>query len=156
MIHRFTLPVKPRAQVRVIRPPVVVFSMSRTGWLRPLLVATIACSRDASGLDDPPYLTGVIESRAPLVVGVRDGDSTRPIAYPRLRATDSTKSVERCEHSVVVTFSIGTPLSRRSGAPVDTGVLQVGQRVSVWTEDVFLLSCPPQTGARRLVIEDVR
>jgi hypothetical protein len=118
------------------------------------LLALAACSGNANDPVDRPYLTGIIESRAPLVVGVQEGDSTRLLYYPRLRVTDSTKSVERCEHSIVVTFGLSTPLSRRSGAPADTGALQVGQRVSVWTEDLFLLSCPPQTGAVRLVIED--
>lgn len=134
---------------------VVVRSMSHMGCCLSFLLAISACSSDANAPDDPPYLTGVIESRAPLVVGVRDGDSTRLFTYPRLRVTDSTKSIERCEHSIVVTFSLGTPLSRRSGARADTGALQVGQRISVWTEDLFLLSCPPQTGAKRLIIEDV-
>ena len=130
--------------------------MSRIGCYLSFLLVITSCSRDANAPDDRPYLTGIIESRAPLIVGVREGDSTRLFTYPRLRVTDSTKSVERCEHSIVVTFSLATPLSRRSGAQADTGALQVGQRVSVWTEDLFLLSCPPQTGARRLVIEDVR
>ena len=118
------------------------------------LCAIAACSRHPNDPGDRPYLTGVITSRAPLVVGVRDGDSTRLMTYPRARVTDSTKSAEECAQSIIVTFSVLTPLTRRSGAPADTGALQLGQRVSVWTDDLLLDSCPPQTGALRFLIED--
>ena len=119
-----------------------------------LLIA--ACARTPYEPEDRPYMTGVITSRAPLVVGWRDGDSTRLVTIPRARITDSTKSAEGCQQSIVVSFSANTPITRRSGAPADTGVLQVGQRVSVWTEDLFLDSCARQTSASRILVEDLK
>jgi hypothetical protein len=120
-----------------------------------MLLAVAACTRSPNGPIDPPYMTGVITARLSTVLGGQAGDSSR-LAFPRARITDSTRSAERCAQSVVVTYSVKTSLSRRSGAPVDTGALYVGQRVSVWTEDLFLDSCPQQTGAVRLVVEDLR
>jgi hypothetical protein len=132
-----------------------MFSVRRINRGSLLVLAIAACTRSPHGPIDPPYITGVVTARLATVLGGQTGDSSRQ-AFPRARITDSTRSAERCEPSLVVTYSVQTPLSRRSGAPVDTGALQVGQRVSVWTEDLFLDSCPPQTGAVRLVVEDLK
>ena len=126
--------------------------MNRMPYRLALLAAVAACRGSPNAPEDGPYLTGIIDWRPPYDASA----DANPATYSRLRVTDSTKSVERCEHSVVVSFTVNTPLARRSGAPVDTGALHVGQRVSVWTEALFLLSCPPQTGAVRIVVEDVR
>jgi hypothetical protein len=147
--------VRPPVKVRVFRQQFVVLSMRRMNRGSFILLAIAACTRGPNGPIDPPYINGVVTARLAPVLGGQAGDSPRQ-AFPRARITDSTRSAERCEQSLVVTYSVQTPLSRRSGAPVDTGALQVGQRVSVWTEDLFLDSCPPQTGAVRLVVEDLR
>jgi hypothetical protein len=139
----------------VFRQQFVVLSMRRMNRGSFILFAIAACTRSPNGPIDPPYITGVVTARLATVLGGQARDSSRP-AFPRARITDSTRSAERCAQSLVVTYSVETPLSRRSGAPVDTGALQVGQRVSVWTEGLFLDSCPPQTGAVRLVVEDLK
>lgn len=45
---------------------------------------------------------------------------------------------------------------QRGGAAADTGALRVEQRVTVWSDDIVLDSCPVQTAARRIILEDGR
>jgi len=128
--------------------------------MRRLLVCSMGIalvSACGSGISDsePPFLRGLITSRAPIVHGVRDGTGTRLDSIPAMfvDGVGIWPASEPC--AAQARLAIGSTIQvLRQGVPVDTGQLSVGRRVIVWISGVVLESCPPQAGAVRVVLED--
>ncbi len=116
----------------------------------------VACR---SGISDPepPFLSGRITSRAPIVYGVQDGTTTRLDSIPAMfvDGVGIWPASEPCAAQARLAIGGSTQVLRQ-GVPVDTGQLVVGQRVTVWISGIVLESCPPQAGAVRVVLEDAR
>jgi hypothetical protein len=97
-----------------------------------------------------PFLRGVITSRAPVRI-----DSLHSFPSMFVDGWGMWPASERC--AAQAHFGIGSSTKVfRHGQPVDTGQLVVGQQVAVWTTGIVLESCPPQTGAAKVVLEDPR
>ena len=122
-----------------------------------LSAVVLGCAPDTVSPDDSPMIRGVITSRVPSVRGVRDANGSRLDSIPQILVAEPIEPgfEDPCQRSLYFIFGPGTPIARRSGAPADTGALVIGQEVSVWGADLVLASCPGQTGAVRIVIEDV-
>ena len=112
-----------------------------------------------SGISDsePPFIRGIITSRAPIVYGVQDGPATRLDSIPAMfvDGVGIWPAPEPCAAQARLAIG-GKPQVSRHGVPADTGQLAIGQRVTVWISGVLLESCPPQADAVRVVLEDTR
>ena len=87
------------------------------------------------------------------MIGVQVPGGVRLDSFPRLLVVDSVASDPNCVHSGLYNFSAATPIFHR-GARGDTSLLQIGQRIAVWSDGFWLTSCPVQTSAVRIVILD--
>ena len=126
--------------------------------MQPYFVCTISAALalgcgSATSAIDPPFLRGIITSRAPTVIGVQSGADS--IATMFVDGRGIWRASEPC--AAQGWFFIGSNTQAfRNGVPVDTSQLVVGQRVTVWVKGIVLESCPPQAGASKVVLEDAQ
>lgn len=116
-------------------------------------VALVLGCASATSEANPPFLRGVITSRAPKLIGVQNGVDSIPAMFVDGRGI--WPASEPCAAQAQLTIASGTQVLR-NGERADTAQLVVGQRVTVWVDGVVLESCPPQAGASKVVLEDSR
>ncbi|MEO6197757.1 MAG: hypothetical protein ABIP58_06570 [Dehalococcoidia bacterium] len=128
--------------------------MLRLPILVGLIILTVACTSTVTEPGDP-FLRGVITSRASSLHGVQDGTGVRIDSVPAMfvDGVGIWPAAEPC--AAQARFFIGGDTEVYSGnVRADTGQLRIGRRVTVWATGVVLQSCPPQTGATRVLLED--
>jgi uncharacterized Zn-binding protein involved in type VI secretion len=122
----------------------------------PLIAAilVVSCRSDITP-SEPPFLRGIITSRAAFLYGVQDGTGTRIDSVPAMfvDGVGIWPASEPCAAQAKLAISGQTEVLR-NGFPADTGQLTIGQKVSVWITAIVLRSCPPQASAARVVLED--
>lgn len=116
-------------------------------------IVIVGCRSDVTS-PEPPFLRGIITSRAAMRYGVRDGTGTRIDSVPAMfvDGVGIWPASEPCAAQARFTISGQTEVLRNR-VPADTGQLTIGRKVSVWVTGPVWESCPPQAYAARVVLE---
>lgn len=118
-------------------------------------------SRDRTNSAQEPYIRGVITSRDPLRMGVKDQTGQLHIvSIPQmLVAEDSSNNTAflapgRRRKRIWLAFDSTTCVVNREGKRLSTDSLTIGRRVAAWVSENILTSYPPQGGATKVVVND--
>ena len=103
--------------------------------------------------DGGAFISGVITSRAPMLLGVQTSTGVRTDSVPQMLVTGSGPG--SCNGGARILFSARTPIRFRNGTPADTGTLTIGTAVSVWNTGLVLESCPPIASAAVVVLKNL-
>jgi hypothetical protein len=119
-------------------------------YMTPVALA-FACSGSTTAPEDS-VLRGVITSRASLLYGVQDEAGVRIDSVPAMFVTGGGS----CTEQAYLSIGSETEVFRRVGGELvraDTGQLVLGRRITVWIDGLVFSSCPPQAGAKLVLLE---
>ena len=119
-------------------------------------------TRGATNLAPEPYIRGVITSRDPLRMGVKDqAGQLHIVSIPQMLVAEDSSSnspflaLGRRRGRIWLAFDSTTCVVNREGKKIPTDSLTVGRRVAAWVSENILTSYPPQGGATKVVIDDI-
>lgn len=138
----------------------------RAPWARsaeeshPAIPATV--HSPAAVTVSPPYIRGLITSREPMSVAVKDPSGHwRVVTFPRMLVVEDSSPSSPFLTSgarrgrVWLTFDSTTCIINPAGTRLPAESLTVGRRVGAWVGQTVLSSYPPQGGAIKVVVEDI-
>jgi len=118
-------------------------------------------SQDTTNLAQDPYIRGVITSRDPLRIGVKNqAGEVHIVSIPQMLVAEDSSSnspflaLGRRRGRIWLAFDSTTCVVNREGKRFPTDSLTVGTRVAAWVSENILTSYPPQGGATKVVVDD--